>query len=216
MIGFAGIFTWLGRTLTRKFILLLVGFLLLQGAQLFIGVSGNLQLGEEAVFINDAGRQRMRTLLLASMTHQAVTAGSWEPARRQAFDETLGEYETYFGRCLAEFAKRRNPVEKLLDVERRAPVRALLGEAQLAWQQELKPVLLGIDPARPGGAQIALARELLHVVPAMVDPPSAAAAPVAIIAPTSVCPHCGAAMSIAEIFARAQPIRAPPALRVAA
>jgi Mrp family chromosome partitioning ATPase len=31
-----------------------------------------------------------------------------------------------------------------------------------------------------------------------------------------VCPHCGAAMSIVEIFARGQPIRAPPALRVAA
>jgi hypothetical protein len=65
-------------------------------------------------------------------------------------------------------------------------------------------------------AQLAQARQLLHVVPDIVEPPSAAAAPVAIVAPTFVCPHCGAAMSIVEIFARGQPIRAPPTLRVAA
>jgi hypothetical protein len=62
--------------------------------------------------------------------------------------------------------------------------------------------------------QLAQARELLHVVPATVEP--AAAASVAIIAPTFVCPHCGAAMSIVETFARGQPIRAPPTLRLAA
>jgi hypothetical protein len=62
--------------------------------------------------------------------------------------------------------------------------------------------------------QLAQARELLHVVPATVEP--AATAPIAITAPTFVCPHCGAAMSIVELFARGQPIRAPPTLRVAA
>ncbi len=64
--------------------------------------------------------------------------------------------------------------------------------------------------------QLAQARALLHVIPAAVDPPSAAAVPVAIVPPTFVCPHCGAAMSIVETFARGQPIRAPPTLRVAA
>ena len=63
---------------------------------------------------------------------------------------------------------------------------------------------------------LAQARELLHVIPTAVEPPAAAAAPVAIMPPTFVCPHCGAAMSIVEVFTRAQPIRAPPALRVAA
>jgi hypothetical protein len=64
--------------------------------------------------------------------------------------------------------------------------------------------------------QLAQARQLLHVVPAAIEPPSAAAAPVAIMPPTFVCRHCGAAMSIVEIFARGETIRAPPALRVAA
>jgi hypothetical protein len=63
---------------------------------------------------------------------------------------------------------------------------------------------------------LAQARALLQVVPTAVESPSSAAAPVAIVPPTFVCPHCGAAMSIVEIFARGQPIRAPPPLRVAA
>ena len=158
MIGFAGIFTWLGRTLTRKFILLLVGFLLLQGAQLFIGVFGNLHVGGEAALINDAGRQRMRTFQLASLTHQAVIAGSWSPAQRHAFDETLAFYETYFGKRLAQFVEGRSLIEELLDAEREMPARALFTEAQRAWQQEMRPLLLGIDPARPRVAHIALAR----------------------------------------------------------
>jgi hypothetical protein len=62
---------------------------------------------------------------------------------------------------------------------------------------------------------LAHARELLHVVPAASEShPSGA--PVATVQPTFVCPHCGAAMIIVEIFARGQPIRAPPTLRAAA
>jgi hypothetical protein len=68
----------------------------------------------------------------------------------------------------------------------------------------------------PDAEQLAQARELLHVVPTSGEPLSSAAAPVAIMPPTFVCPHCGAAMSIVEIFARGEPIRGPPALRVAA
>jgi hypothetical protein len=65
-------------------------------------------------------------------------------------------------------------------------------------------------------AHLALARELLHAVPAVVEPSSSVAAPVAIAPPTFVCPDCGAAMRIVEIFARGEPIRAPPTSRAAA
>ena len=62
---------------------------------------------------------------------------------------------------------------------------------------------------------LARARQLLHVVLTATEshPPEAAAAN---IAPTFVCPHCGAAMMVIETFVRGQPIRAPPLLRVAA
>jgi rubrerythrin len=62
---------------------------------------------------------------------------------------------------------------------------------------------------------LARARQLLHVVPTATEshPPEAAAAN---IAPTFVCPHCGAAMMVIETFVRGETIRAPPLLRVAA
>jgi hypothetical protein len=62
---------------------------------------------------------------------------------------------------------------------------------------------------------LAQARELLHV-PAAIEAPTATLTPVATVPPTFVCPHCGAAMIVVEIFARRAPIRAPPTLRVAA
>ena len=62
--------------------------------------------------------------------------------------------------------------------------------------------------------QLAQARELLHLVhSATASPPPETAAN---IAPTFGCPHCGAAMIILDVFARGQPIRAPPTLRIAA
>ena len=53
-----------------------------------------------------------------------------------------------------------------------------------------------------------------QVAPAAAEPPPET--PVASVAPTFVCPHCGAAMIIVETFARGEPIRAPPTLRAAA
>jgi hypothetical protein len=62
---------------------------------------------------------------------------------------------------------------------------------------------------------LARARQLLYVVLTATEshPPEATAAN---IAPTFVCPHCGAAMMVIETFVRGQPIRAPPLWRVAA
>jgi hypothetical protein len=61
---------------------------------------------------------------------------------------------------------------------------------------------------------LARARELLQVVPAATGPQPEG--PVVNIQPTFVCPHCGAAMIIIQIFARGETIRAPPLQRAAA
>ena len=58
------------------------------------------------------------------------------------------------------------------------------------------------------------ARQLLHVVSVIQTQPTAALD--TNLQPAFICPHCGAAMIIIEIFARGQPIRAPPTLRAAA
>ena len=62
---------------------------------------------------------------------------------------------------------------------------------------------------------LARARELLHVVPEAAQPQQLDVT-TGIVQPTFVCPHCGAAMTIIETFARRQPIRAPPLQRAVA
>ena len=62
---------------------------------------------------------------------------------------------------------------------------------------------------------LARVRELLHVVPEVVQP-QPPDTPAAIVQSTFVCPHCGAPMIIVETFVRGQPIRAPPAQRAPA
>jgi predicted RNA-binding Zn-ribbon protein involved in translation (DUF1610 family) len=62
---------------------------------------------------------------------------------------------------------------------------------------------------------LARARELLHVVPVATES-SLPVVSVATVQPTFVCPHCGAAMIVVQIFARGETIRAPPPLRAAA
>jgi len=62
---------------------------------------------------------------------------------------------------------------------------------------------------------LARARELLHVVPLAAQPQSSET-PAHSVQPTFVCPHCHAAMSIIQTFARGQSIRAPPPQQTAA
>ena len=58
-------------------------------------------------------------------------------------------------------------------------------------------------------ANLALARELLHVAPP--SPDESADEQSAVPAPTFVCAHCGHAMTVLEVFLRDCSIRAPPA-----
>ncbi|GMR04040.1 MAG: hypothetical protein BMS9Abin22_572 [Gammaproteobacteria bacterium] len=139
---------WLRRNLTGKFVLLLIGFLVLQGVQLATGLFGILHIGEEGAFINDAGRQRMRTLLLARIAHQALNSDSWQTADRRLFEDTLADYDAHFIK-LAEFAAT---------LRIRDQIRGPIDEVRTAWEKKLKPLLLEVDPARPKAARAALAR----------------------------------------------------------
>lgn len=139
---------WLRRSLTGKFVLLLIGFLMLQGVQLAVGLFGILHIGEEGAFINDAGRQRMRTLLLAHIAHQALDSGSWQTANRRLFEDTLADYDAHFIK-LAEFAAT---------MRTRDQMRGFIDEAHTAWEKKLKPLLQEVDPARPKAVRAALAR----------------------------------------------------------
>jgi hypothetical protein len=78
----------------------------------------------------------------------------------------------------------------------------------------LPPLLL--PPLLGRREHLTRARELLHVVPTGAAPPALVAAPVAIVPPIFVCPHCRAVMIVIQTFVRCEPIRPPPTLQVAA
>lgn len=130
---------WFRQTLTRKFTLLLVGFMLLQAIQLGVGIFGILHVGEEmGAMVNQAGKQRYRTLLLSTLMRQAIAAGGWSETTREQYALTLADYENHFQDYGASSEEIRTNAE----------LRALLSVTQAKWQNELKPLLVQINPAR--------------------------------------------------------------------
>ncbi|HJW81101.1 MAG TPA: diguanylate cyclase [Acidiferrobacterales bacterium] len=145
---------WLGRTLTRKFSLLLLGFLLLQVAQLVLGVLGVLHLGEEGGFINEAGRQRYRTLLVAVRGEEALAAG-------KSTAEVTGlrmEMDAYFGRFRIFLDGDRGIEGRAFHNARHDALRAAVAQAEEIWRSELRPLVVVFEGAPPPATRKALAR----------------------------------------------------------
>lgn len=139
---------WLGRTLTRKFLLLLGGFLVLQAVQLATGIAGFVRLAEDTGVLDELDRQRVHLLVLAALSEEAVDAGRWGPGARQRFEATLGQADACFSSAKLPAALRDDP-----DLE--AQWLAL----QSDWEAALRPLLLAVDPAGDlPGARLASAR----------------------------------------------------------
>ncbi|MCR4347447.1 MAG: diguanylate cyclase [Sulfuricaulis sp.] len=139
---------WLGKTLTRKFIILLAGFLALQALQLGIGIFGILHVGEEGTAINEAGRQRMRMYHLLFLTHEALEYHSWPSEGRKIVDGILADYDAESDR-LDALAGKSAKYEKF---------REAVTAVRAHWDGELKPLLLALDPSNPQAALATLAR----------------------------------------------------------
>jgi len=138
MIRFARIFTWLGRTLTRKFTLLLAGFLTLQAIQLSAGIFSLRHLGEEAALINTAGKQRMRLLVMRHLIHEASVAGRWQqPDQPEQLSGLIAEQE-------ATHATMHRHTQKVFHGQ----LAATLALAVMRWDGEIKPLLVVFDPSR--------------------------------------------------------------------
>jgi len=128
---------WLGRTLTRKFTLLLAGFLALQALQLGIGIFGILHVGDVDSYFSKAGRQRMRTYQLLYLAHEALEYHSWPSEGRKIMDDVLADYDVTSDN-LATLAATVARDEKLRDA---------VTLARTHWDGELKPLLLAYDPS---------------------------------------------------------------------
>lgn len=140
---------WLSRTLTRKFTLLLAGFLILQICQIGVSVFGIVYLGEEGAQINAAAKQRMRTLLLENLVRRAVAGNPWDNAHRHLFENALAESDAYFP-WLRNFIEEYKHREALLT--------DLVDEARSSWEKELRPLLIAVEPSRPEATRAALAQ----------------------------------------------------------
>ncbi len=140
--------SWLGKTLTRKFTLLLAGFLALQALQLGIGIFGVLHVGEESAAINESGRQRMRTYHLLYLTHEALESRSWPSEGRKIVDGILAEYDAESDR-LDALAGKLTKYEKF---------REAVAVARAHWDGGMKPLLLAFDPADHQAATAIMAR----------------------------------------------------------
>ena len=86
---------WLRRGLTRKLTLLLAALLALQ---LGIGIFGVLHIGAESSFINDTGRQRVRTLAIGQLARQGMNEPAWHDAPRVSLHDAILAYDEAFDR----------------------------------------------------------------------------------------------------------------------
>lgn len=135
-------------TIARKFILLLVAFLALQVLQLGLGLHQVRHVAEEAEYLSGVGK--IRPLLLAELARQSLVPGAGKTAR-QKFLDTLAAYDRIHRQLVEEFRKKAGDSEYSELVQ-------LIVEAGNAWEQELRPLLLAVDPAQPIAARTALAR----------------------------------------------------------
>jgi len=93
-----------------------------------------------------------------------------------------------------------------------------LGTDEFMWRFLLHVLPSGFHRIRHYGLianagrqeNLARARELLHVAPAVNVEPNGADALAESVQPTFVCPHCGAGMIVIETLVRAPRICAPP------
>ncbi|HLD14675.1 MAG TPA: diguanylate cyclase [Burkholderiales bacterium] len=135
-------------TIARKFMLLLVVFLALQVLQLGFGLRQVRHVAEEAEHLSDAGK--VRPLLLAELARRSLAPDGGQTAH-QKFLDMLAAHDHIHRQLAEEFGKRAGDPEY-------AELARLIAEAGNAWEQELRPLLLAVDPAQPVAARAALAR----------------------------------------------------------
>ncbi len=123
---------WLRPTITRKFLLLLFGFLALQFLQLGIGVYSMLRIGQQSAMIGAINEQRLQTLVLGDLARSSV-----DPVRTAETRDLLGFGMIRYDEGLLEIEEflARQPSDSVVTM-------ALIGEARLAWSELLYPLLL--------------------------------------------------------------------------
>lgn len=142
----ARIRNWLGRSLTRRFVLLFLAVLAVQIVQLGLGALSDLHQAEESDLINIAGKQRMRLLLMQLQVQKAFGERRWSAADRSWLADAVAQQDGAFARLYAHTQKFHHGY-----------LRGVLDPAHTHWTREIKPPLAAFDPAdaRAAGAIVA-------------------------------------------------------------
>ena len=157
--GRNGIGGWVGRTLTRKFALLLSGFLALQMLQIGLGIYQVREVSEEAELLSGVGK--IRPLLLADLGRRALAPGDAQARSWQTFRERFALHDGIYRRLREEYEPKKADLHY-------GRIAGVVLEASETWERELRPLLLAVDPDHPQAATAALARFAV-LAPAQVD-----------------------------------------------
>lgn len=128
--------------------LLLVAFLALQVLQLGLGLYQVQHVAEEAEYLSGVGK--IRPGLLADLAHRSLIPGAGKTAHPKFLD-MLAAHDHIHRQLVEEFREKAGDPEY-------GELARLIVEAGNVWEQELRPLLLAVDPAQPTTAHTALAR----------------------------------------------------------
>lgn len=134
--------SWMRPTLTRKFIALLLGFLLLQGVQLGGGILGLYHLDEQGELINRAWQQRTQ---LTTMVLQARVLLEYESPNDDLLSDwalALVHYDRFLD-SLEQFLHSRQ--ERLISPLGRKSAIHRLRSLRNDWQGQLRPLADDLD-----------------------------------------------------------------------
>lgn len=143
---------WLRRSLTNKFILLLLGFLLLQTIQLGSGIFGVLHIGEVSAVINEAGKQRIRLFWMQHVVRMAEDL-KLNVANRKRLTALIEEQD-------AVFVLLHRHTENLSH----GYLKKDIAVSQAHWENNVRPLLVALRVSDAAGARAASAR-LVTLIP---------------------------------------------------
>lgn len=142
---------WLRPTVTHRFLLILFGFLALQLLQLGVGIYSMMRIGQLNALVSTISEQRLQTLMLGDLARNMFDRSDVDQTQQK-----LGFGMIQYGQGLLE-------IEESMATYYRDSIMpmALVGEARLAWSEDLYPLLQRAYASQPDSRQSLLRYEAL-------------------------------------------------------
>ena len=143
---------WFGGTLTRKFVLLFAGFLVLQAVQMSTGIFSVLHIDEEENFVLGFARQRMLLMQAAVLARRANEPGAEREQHRERLRRAIKEMDEYYANATVPPGERTSG--RWYDTYHSDH----FDNTRTFWKSELKPRLEKTLTSRPEAAAAVISR----------------------------------------------------------